>query len=176
MIPVSYFWLMGDAPKMIKEALKEYGTLEFSGVMDNPKILGWADEVGIERHEYSADSIPWCGLFMAVVAKRAGKQIPEHPLWALNWRKFGVYTDFAMLGDVLVFIRPGGGGHVGLYVGQDIRAYHVLGGNQMDKVCFTRIAKERLVGVRRPVYKIGQPASVKQIFLSPSGELSNNET
>ena len=34
-----------------------------------------------------------------------------------------------MLGDILTFKRNGGG-HVGLYVGEDKDCYHVLGGNQ----------------------------------------------
>lgn len=48
------------------------------------------DKLGAEIADvYKADSIPWCGLFMAVVAKRAGKEVPKHPLWALSWSAFG---------------------------------------------------------------------------------------
>ena len=66
-------------------------------------------------------------------------------------------------------------GHVGLYVGEDAAAYHVLGGNQSDKVCITRIAKNRLYAIRRPQFKIGQPRNVRQVFLESSGRLSTNE-
>jgi hypothetical protein len=45
----------------------------------------------------------------------------------------------AALGDVLAFVRNGGG-HVGLYVDEDASAYHVLGGNQSDRVSITRVA------------------------------------
>jgi uncharacterized protein (TIGR02594 family) len=88
---------------------------------------------------------------MAVVAERAGKEIPKHPLWALSWSAFGAKpaldrdrgSPAAALGDVLVFVRNGGG-HVGLYVGEDASAFHLLGGNQSDRVCITRLAKSRL--------------------------------
>ena len=62
---------------MIVEALKEYGTLEAPGAADNPKIIGWQDELeaaGFGRvysGGYRHDAIPWCGLFMAIVAYRS---------------------------------------------------------------------------------------------------------
>jgi uncharacterized protein (TIGR02594 family) len=122
---------------------------------------------------YEADSIPWCGLFMAVVAKRAGKEVPAHPLWALSWSAFGTKPGAPALGDVLLFTRSGGG-HVGLYVGEDGSAFHVLGGNQSDRVCITRVAKARLYAARRPLYRV-QPANVRPIHLASSGALSLNE-
>jgi cell wall-associated NlpC family hydrolase len=79
-----------------------------------------------------------------------------------------------MLGDVLVFKRQGGG-HVGLYVGEDKDAYHVLGGNQSDSVSITRILKDRLHAARRCTWKTAQPANVRRVFLSGSGAVSQNE-
>jgi uncharacterized protein (TIGR02594 family) len=175
MLPSRYGWLAREpGPKMIVEALKLYGTLESPGSANNPNIVAWAKEVGGEVADaYKADSIPWCGLFMAVVAKRAGKEIPKHPLWALSWSAFGAKTDAPALGDVLVFARNGGG-HVGLYVGEDASAFHVLGGNQSDRVCITRVAKSRLYAARRPLYRV-QPANVRPIHLESTGALSLNE-
>lgn len=175
-LPVKYQWLAKEgAPKMLVEALKLYGTVETPGVINNPVILGWAKEIGKELEgAYTADSIPWCGLFMAVIAKRADKEWPKSPLWALSWATFGTRTSTPMLGDVLVFTRNGGG-HVGIYVGEDATAYHVLGGNQSDKVNIARVAKNRLYTARRPVYAIGQPANVRKIILSADGALSTNE-
>lgn len=175
-LPNQYKWLEKEgAPKMLVEALKEYGTLESPGTANNPKIIKWADEVGGKVEDvYKADSIPWCGLFMAVIAKRAGKDIPKDPLWALNWGTFGVRVDKPMLGDTLVFTREGGG-HVGIYVGEDDQAYHVLGGNTSDSVKIARISKSRLYTARRPIYSIGQPANVRRVFLAANGTLSQNE-
>ena len=145
-LPLQYAWLAKEgAPKMLVEALKLFGTLEAPGTKDNPVIMGWAKEVGLMK-TYSHDSVPWCGLFMAVVAKRAGKTVVDSPLWALSWADFGEHPTVPMLGDVMTFKRQGGG-HVALYVGEDAHAYHVLGGNQSDSVCITRIEKQRLYKV-----------------------------
>jgi uncharacterized protein (TIGR02594 family) len=157
---------------MLLEALKLYGTKEQPGNSDNPEIIAWAAETGLSR-VYSRDSIPWCGTFMAVVAHRAGKDFPDAPLWALNWAKFGVSVPKPMLGDVIVFKRPEGG-HVALYVGEDKAYWHVLGGNQSDAVTVTRIAKNRAVAYRRPVYTI-QPANVRTIKMAADGPVSTNE-
>lgn len=176
-IPPAYLWLLAQEPlpRMVSEALKLFGTVETPGRADNPTIMGWATEIGVTRI-YSADEVPWCGLFMGVVAKRAGKTLPPTPLWARDWLNFGRNLkdgERASLGDVLVFGRNGGG-HVGLYVGEDAGAFHVLGGNQSDKVCITRITKGRLLGVRRPIYNV-QPATVRPRQLAPTGGVSKNE-
>lgn len=174
-LPAQYAWLAKEpGPKMIVEALKLFGTVEAAGSRDNPTILAWAAEIGLAR-TYSHDSIPWCGLFVGLVAHRASKEIVDSPLWALSWADFGkaVPVGGAMLGDVMTFKRDGGG-HVALYVGEDISAYHVLGGNQSDQVCITRIAKARLYRARRPAYTV-QPANVRKITLAPNGRISSNE-
>ncbi|MEP7318167.1 MAG: TIGR02594 family protein [Panacibacter sp.] len=175
-LPVQYQWLaLEPGPRMILEALKLFGTIEAPGKKENnPTIIAWAKEVGGSVADiYKADEIAWCGLFMAVVAQRSSKQVVKDPLWALNWGTFGVKTDTPMLGDTLAFIRKGGG-HVGLYIGEDATAYHVLGGNQSDKVCITRVEKSRLYAARRPKYNI-QPANVRKIILASTGKLSINE-
>lgn len=173
-IPQQYRWLntIGTLPRMVDEALKLFGTIETPGSGNNPTIMAWAKETGLTAI-YTADSVPWCGLFMATVAKRAAKNFPSSPLWALSWAKFGVEGGQPRLGDVLTFTRNGGG-HVGLYVGEDKAAYHVLGGNQGDAVSFTRIDKARLYRVRRPAYNIAPP-TVRPFVLQPTGGLSENE-
>lgn len=176
-LPPAYAWVdaVRGAPKTILEARALYGTLEAPGAGDNPIIMGWAKEVGL-RSAYSHDSVPWCGLFAAVVAQRAGWEPVKDPLWARNWANFGraVTPKDAGLGDVLVFVRDGGG-HVGFYVGHDAGYYHVLGGNQSDAVTITRIAKGRCIAVRRPRWKVSQPEGVKPCPLAASGAVSKNE-
>jgi uncharacterized protein (TIGR02594 family) len=108
-----------------------------------------------------------------VVAHRAGKDVPSKPLWALNWAKWGQDGGQPELGDVLVFVRPGGG-HVGLYVGEDGIAYHVLGGNQSDAVSIARINKDRLYACRA-YFAVGKPANVRPVLLGANGSVSANE-
>lgn len=150
---------------MLLKALEMYGVSETVGKQHNPIIMAWAKEVGLQN-VYTADEIPWCGLFIAVIAKRADKAIVKDPLWALNWAKYGSRVKVPMLGDVLTFKRNGGG-HVGLYVGEDETCYHVLGGNQGNKVSIVRIEKQRLHSASR-LYNV-QPANVRVIRLSPKG-------
>lgn len=179
MIEPQYKWLLNeDGPRILKEALRLYGTKEFIGEKNNPVILMWArelrDKVGIE---YNSDSTPWCGLFLGVIAHRAGYEPPFLCIRAKEWVKFGNPVKQAMLGDILVFDRHKGG-HVGLYVGENRHYYYVLGGNQDDCVCVVKMDKRRLMpnGIRRCPWKIGQPANVRKIMLDAQGKISYNES
>jgi uncharacterized protein (TIGR02594 family) len=175
-LPDKYKWLEKEgAPKMLVEAIKHYGELEHTGKGSNPNILAWAKEVGVIGW-YTDDDIPWCGLFVGMVVKRAGYPIKSDLLSALSWALFGeaVPKGREMLWDILVFKRSGGG-HVGFYVGETDTAFLVFGGNQSNSVTFSWIAKDRLVACRRPLYKIGEPPNVRKIILTQDGELSKNE-
>lgn len=172
-LPKAYQWLQQEpAPRHLLKAVELYGVTETVGNVNNPVIMGWAKELGLQNI-YTADSIPWCGLFTAIIIQRAQRPVVSEPLRALSWNRFGVQVVDAMLGDILTFTRDGGG-HVGIYVGEDNTAYHVLGGNQGDKVCVTRIAKKRLSQARRPEYT-NRPTNIRKIILASNGTLSTNE-
>lgn len=172
-LPPAYAWLAREpGPRMIVEAVKLFGVVEGPGTADNPIILGWAKELGLAA-TYSEDAIPWCGLFVGIVASRAGKEIPSTPLWALSWRSFGHAVDLPMLGDVCVKTRAGGG-HVTIYVGEDATHYHLLSGNQSDAVNIRRFPKTIPWTFRRPNYRV-QPANVRRVFLAPEGAISSKE-
>lgn len=162
-----------NVPRMVAEALPLYGTVETAGAANSPIIMAWAKEAGLEA-SYTADSVPWCGLFMAIVARRAGWAMPAKPLWALNWSKWGVDAGQPELGDVLVFTR-GGGGHVGIYVGEDRTHFHVLGGNQADAVNIMRIGKNRLYAARRPEWRQAEPPTRRPIIRAATGAISTDE-
>lgn len=171
---MSYNFLKKEtAPRILVEAYKLIGTKEIVGKDHNPKILQWAKDLGLEK-TYTNDEIPWCGLFMAHVCRVSLVDGVVNPLWARNWMNFGVPVRVAMLGDVLVFARESGG-HVGIYVGEDAKAYHVLGGNQNNSVSITRINKTRCIGIRRCEWKISQPKDVRVIKLESKGIISSNE-
>lgn len=171
---MSYTWLKEEkGPKILVEAIKHIGTKEIVGKEHNKKILAWAEAIGL-KSVYTNDEIPWCGLFIAYCCHAQGLDVVKHPLWALNWNKFGNVAQVPMLGDVLTFTRNGGG-HVGIYIGEDTTCYHVLGGNQNNQVNVMRIEKSRLSQARRTAWKIAQPSNVRVVKLETKGEISQNE-
>lgn len=176
-LPAAYAWLdrVQGLSRILTEARALYGVTETPGPANTAQIMAWAKEVGLEK-TYPNDGTAWCGLFAAVVVKRAGWDAVGGPLWARNWANFGrkVEEKDAALGDVLVFSRESGG-HVGFYVGEDAGAFHVLGGNQSDAVTITRIAKARCIAVRRPKWRISEPIGVVKRRLAATGALSTNE-
>jgi len=176
-LPEPYRWLLKeDGPALLDAALDHYGTKEIKGAAHNQKIIDWAKELGGPVAEwFKNDEEAWCGLFMAVCIKHAGFEPPKgfDAIRALKYSTWGKHVVMPLLGDVLVFNRSGGG-HVGIYVGEDTEAFHVLGGNQADSVCITRISKDRLFASTRPPYKT-QPKNLRRVHLKPSGGVSQNE-
>lgn len=154
-IPVTIPWL--------EAAYNLVGTQEIPGDDSNEVILDWAED--LELTSYSDDDIPWCGLF---VAHCVGSQLPEevlpvYPLGARKWEKFGTAVT-PRLGAVMVFWRgskEGWKGHVGFYWAEDDEAYHILGGNQSNSVCVTRIAKNRLLSARWPETGLNSDAQIR---------------
>lgn len=193
-IPTQYRWLnsVGQLPRTILIGLQFHGLQEVVGKGSNATIISWVDELnrnGVKILGYSDDDIPWCGLYAAYITflrKGIASEVVDSPLWARNWSDYGVPVARRVgnalvnirgfrpsLGDVMVFER-GKGGHVAFYVGEDSDCYHVLGGNQKNKVSITRIPKFRCIAVRRPNYTT-QPASVKPYILQGHGSISQNE-
>lgn len=134
----------------VETAKSLIGTKEKPGSENNPEIVEWAQSIGgWTKQYYTNDEIPWCGLFVAHCLEDNGLSFPKNPLSAMEYAKWGQGLDEPSYGAILVFVRNGGG-HVGFYLGEDDEAYHVLGGNQSDMVCVTRIAKDRLHAIRWP--------------------------
>lgn len=186
-LPTKFAWLaLEPGPKMLVEALRHYGVTEVQGKSNNADIMRWAKEVGVNGW-YTDDQIPWCGLFVGVVASRCGYPYSSGKLlsslqWSDKYKKgepgYGVKVLQAdvQLGDIMIFIRPGGG-HIGFYCGENEHNYLVLGGNTSNAVGFAWIAKERFYDARRPAYKSGKPyGNPRKILLEYNGEpVSTNE-
>lgn len=189
-------------PKIVREGLKEYGLLEAPGTPNNPTIIAWADEVGKAKGDayakwaadwYNKDSIPWCGLYAAVIACRSAegtpapekRMPPRNYLSALAWADFGEPVAFKdkngyaleniITGDIAVFTRSGGG-HVGIILGVSPRGsyVYVLGGNQSDQVNIMKFPVGRLYAVRRVPYTI-RPAGAVNLRMTSQGKVSTNE-
>lgn len=194
-IPANYRWLLDSAltplPKTIQVALRRVGITEVVGKGSNPTIEQWRDKLvaaGSNVAGLSDDDIPWCGLFVAFVCLMAGKPVQEDPLWARNWAKYG--TEVATrkagklvnapgmvpsLGDILVYERPGGGGHVDFYIAETETAFIGIGGNKTNRVQISGIDKKRCIAVRRPPMSVA-PASLKPYFVTDAGALTSNES
>jgi uncharacterized protein (TIGR02594 family) len=123
---------------------------------------------------YNADSVPWCGLFVAHCVAEDGIAAAPIAVRAKAWATWGanIAGERVAPGAVLVFERQGGG-HVGFYVGEDKTSYHVLGGNQGDRVSITRLEKSRCIARRWPVGRavIGKP----RLMTSTAGVPSSSD-
>lgn len=167
---------MGQEPAWFVAARAKLGTREAPGVTNSPTIMGWAKRLGTKvlGMVYNADSVPWCGLFVATCMQEAGIDPAPIAVRAKAWTTWGRPLKASELapGAVLVFERPGGG-HVGFYAGERSDAYRVLGGNQGDAVTLTWIEKSRCVARRWPV---GRTLTGKPVQLASNGEpVSRNE-
>lgn len=192
-LPSRFAFLTRDPlpPLMVRTALDMIGTLEMKGPGNNPSIVRWADEVAFSSKSayndwaadwYNADSIPWCGLFVAVCAVRSAQGRPERMpppkyLAALSWASWGVSVPIAeaAVGDIMVMTRSGGG-HVTINVGtaKGGKTFFGLGGNQGDAVSIAEFDVSRVTAVRRPAY-LALPPGARRVLLSSTGVLSQNE-
>jgi hypothetical protein len=104
-LPAQYAWLKKEpGPRILLEALRLHGIKETPGPGNTREIMLWARKVRLAKI-YKADSIAWCGLFMAYVALQAGWQPPINPLWARNWASFGTKARMIVTGDL--YYGPG---------------------------------------------------------------------
>jgi uncharacterized protein (TIGR02594 family) len=139
------------------------GLAEKPGPGSTPRILDMARTVAAAHPRldwigayYEDDDIPWCGLAVAWAVVEAGLMPPlPNPLAARSWGTWGRRLERPVPGAVLVFTRDGGG-HVGLFEGEDATHYHVLGGNQGNRVSRAAIAKSRLL-----VDDAGRPTGIR---------------
>lgn len=168
-------------PKLMVAAFELFGTKETPGAKSNPEILRWAKICGLAK-DYVNDGIAWCGLLIAYLCHLTDKDPVIAPLWALNWRWWGVEVKRGdeQYGDLYIKERRDNngkliGGHVGLIVGEDETHFHVLGGNQNDTICIVRISKEIKYWCRRPAY-INKPKEVQKYRLSPGGLPAGRES
>ena len=121
--------------------------------------------------------LPWCGDFVetCIALSLPSAVLPTNPYLARNWQKFGKAVD-PCFGSILVFWRgkiSGTSGHVGFYYSEDSTHYHVLGGNQSDRVTISKIAKNRLLSAQLPT--VGGPYPRKKISKQADFKITTNE-
>lgn len=160
---------IADVPWLVK-ARSYFGLTEVVGPQHNKTIQLWLSKL---RAWWQDDETPWCGTFVAHCMQESGFEIPKNWFRAKEWAEYGsnLRTTHLCPGAILVFDRKGGG-HVGFYIAEDDKFYHVLGGNQGNKVSVMSLAKDRLVAARWPK---GYPVTAKPVFVKRSGNVSRNE-
>ncbi len=140
-------------PPWLAHARTLIGTRETPGPANNSRIMAWATAARAWLGAaYAADSVPWCGLFVAEVMRAAGFKPPRGfvGLRAKAWASWGQDAGMAAtrppLGTIAVFGRVGGG-HVGFVTGVFRNGdLMILGGNQGDEVNERRFARHRQAG------------------------------
>lgn len=141
-------------PSILAEALRHNGIQERVNNKSNPEILAWYKELGMPGITDTL-SVPWCGTFVALCAKRSGLkwiQPKDNFMLARNWSSFPGSTklDRPAQGAVVVFWRgtPNGWqGHVGIIAGKDAAGnLMVIGGNQSNMVKIAPYTTQRVVG------------------------------
>ena len=131
-------------------ALKELGVAEVAGPGDNPRITAYLGSTGLPTSLAQDDETPWCSAFVQWCVNQVGVK-GTGSAWARSWLEWGhpwLSPMEAPLGAVLVFARPGGGGHVGFWAGldgtQSIDHLLVLGGNAQQDLLDVAAAGEKL--------------------------------
>ncbi|MGM0582773.1 MAG: TIGR02594 family protein [Bacteroidota bacterium] len=92
---------------------------------------------------------PWCSGFANKVFDDVGIEGTGDG-WAKNWLNWGAEAPIEnpKFGQVAIFSREGGGGHVGFVVGQDGDDIIILGGNQSHAVNTLGFDSANLLGLR----------------------------
>lgn len=115
---------------------------------------------------------PWCGSLMHFTHWLLGYETPKNPAGARNWLNAGktVKIEDAQPGDVVILWREnpkGWKGHVGYFHAWGPGTVRLLGGNQSDAVNVASFARNRILGVRRPVAVFDVAAAIAK--LTPAG-------
>lgn len=135
---------MTDAPWMTL-AQTHLGEHEIAGKGYNQFIL---DCFKFTNYKASDDSVSWCGAFVSRMLEESGYQ-SAHSAWALSHASAGDHCDLKP-GCLVIFTRPGGGGHVGFCHHIEGPLVYVLGGNQRDSVSISAFYQRNIMATRWP--------------------------
>lgn len=137
----------------LDEAIRHIGEKEVPGAGNNPRIIRWGRESGVDW--YSADKTAWCAIFCNGVLVDSGYPSTKSAL-ARSFMKYGQKLTYPKPGAIVVFPRGKDPlyGHVGIVekVHGDGRMT-IVNGNVGDMVCRSvrRVSEILPGGIRWPV-------------------------
>jgi len=139
--------------ELLWHAMTEYGLEEIPGPKHNERIVGFSRELGLS---FDDDETSWCGIFLAVMCKRAGIAYADRGYSARAWLKWGqeVKPLEVETGDIVVYWRVSPSswqGHVGIYIAESTsgKKIHTLGGNQNNSVSIQPYFADHVLGFRK---------------------------
>ena len=65
----------------------------------------------VRKYLNGRENLPWCAGFISYCFREAGYKLP-YTLWARDYLKLGRKVTIPRPGDLMVFSRKGGGGHI----------------------------------------------------------------
>ena len=131
-------------PKHMEVALSYMGQKEIPGNDHNLTIVSFFQYV---TYNATDDETAWCSAYINAVLGKSDIARTKSAA-ALSFLDWGVPTKKPAYGDIVVFDRGGGRGHVGFYVTAAGGRVQVLGGNQNDEVNMTWFNAEDVAAYR----------------------------
>ncbi len=149
MIPMNP--LRPDEPLWLTVASRELGQREVIGRGDNPRILEYLKNTGLNRSQL-ADETSWCAAFVGWCLEQAGIRSTRRAN-ARSYLDWGKALPEPTPGCVVVFSRGNNPaqGHVAFWLGRVGAFAIVLGGNQGNAVSVAPYDVARVVGYRWPL-------------------------
>lgn len=134
-------------------AAQELGTKEYDGKADNPNVLKYSHETGLN---FRGDHVHWCSAFVNWCAMKTGLERTDSAM-ARSWLTVGEKIDINELqrGDIIIMLRGkrhSDYGHVCIFkrFSSSKPSHFVgLGGNQSDAVTEDYQQISKIIGCRR---------------------------
>lgn len=133
---------------ILQQAALQLGVKEIEGEVDNEAIVQMAHEIGLNW--INDDETPWCAIFVGSRLKKCGLSYLSSAA-ARDYLTYGIPVMFPEPGDIVIFDRGAGKGHIGFFVGfsHDAKLLWVLGGNQGNSVSIAAFGTVKVLGYRR---------------------------
>jgi uncharacterized protein (TIGR02594 family) len=141
--------------KIAERELKK-GVEELARSEHNERILEYLRSTDVDKALAKKDETPWCSAFANWCVEKAGYE-GTNSAWARSWLSWGKPVEGdPPRGNIVVLTRGETKGHVGFLdkVEKDPQGvptvFHLLGGNQGNRVKISGYPAKQLLGIRVP--------------------------